>query len=437
VSSQGQSAPPPAVRPFLLISYFYPPFQSVGALRVSKLSKHLPRHGWRPTVLTVANDTLPPTMPLEIPEAWVHRARMLDVNIVPKLVVGRRRVAEQGFWNLGDARRDRLLASVGRLYRGLVNFPDGQIGWFPAALRLGAALVRAERPALIYSSAMPATCHLIAAALARRFSLPWIAEFRDPWTDNPNYDRPAMLAAVERRLESLTMAGANRVVTVTPDLARNLAAKYGVPATLIPNGFDPEDAPVDVPLTSEFTVTFTGMVYPSKQTLRPVFEALAELRRSRELPVGFVVRLVGRNVEAFAAEAKAAGVSELVVVLPPGARATALRLQAESTVLLLPLWTDENVGSWYPAKMFEYMGARRPILAIGPARNEAARLLSTRGAGWVAGTTAETVSILRRWFHDHRGGGTAAVKPGALLDEFSRERGAECLARLFDDVAWP
>ena len=423
------------LRPFLLISFFYAPFQSVGALRVSKLSKHLPQSGWRPTVLTVANDTLPATMPLEVPEAWVHRTKMLDVNALPKLLMGRKRVAEQGFWNLGSAPRARALGSAGRLYRSLVNFPDGQIGWFPSALRRGAALVQAERPALIYSSAMPATCHLLAAALSRRYAIPWIAEFRDPWTDNPNYDRPAALALLERRLERHTLAGARHVVSVTPDLVKSLSAKFRLPGTLIPNGFDPEDVPTGVPLTEAFTMTFTGMVYPGKQSLAALFEALGTLRRTAEVPPGFLVRLVGRHVEAFVAEAAAAGVSDLVTVLPQMARTAALRLQAESTVLLLPLWTDAAVGSWYPAKMFEYMGARRPILALGPKQNEAAQLLATRGAGWVASTSEEVLPLLRRWFDDHRDRGTSAVQPGALLDEFQRQRAAEDLARVFENVA--
>jgi hypothetical protein len=427
----GQSS----LRPFLLISFFYPPFQSVGALRVSKLSKHLPRFGWRPTVLTVANDTTPATLPVEVPEDWVHRTPMLDVNVLPKLIVGRKRIAEQGFWNLGSTPRARLLGTAGRLYRSLVNFPDGQIGWFPSALRRGAALMRSQRPELIYSSAMPATCHLLAATLARRFGVPWIAEFRDPWTDNPNSDRPAALAALERRLEARTMARAARIVSVTPGLVERLSAKFGIPGELIPNGFDPEDAPAGVPPTTEFSMTFTGMVYPSKQSLRPLFDALAVLDRSAQVPPGFRVRLVGRHVEAFAAEAAAAGVKDLVTVLPQMTRAESLRLQAESTVLLLPLWTDETVGSWYPAKMFEYMGARRPILAIGPAGNEAARLLTSGEAGWVAATSDEILPILRHWFAAYDRGGAAALAPGALLDQFRRERSAERLARLFDTVA--
>jgi hypothetical protein len=147
------------------------------------------------------------------------------------------------------------------------------------------------------------------------------------------------------------------------------------------------------------------------------------------------VRLVGRNVAAFAAEAAAAGVSELVEVFPQVTREAALRLQAESTALLLPLWTNEAAGAWYPAKMFEYMGARRPILAVGPESNEAARLLTTRGAGWVGATSAAAKAVLRGWFEDYRRGGAAGVKPGALLGEFRRERAAEHLARVFATVA--
>lgn len=422
-------------RRVLLISYFFPPFQSVGALRISKLTKHLPRFGWRPTVLTVDKDTLPRTMPVEIPESWIERARNLDVNFVPKLWLGRDRIVNEGMWSANGANGGRLLARLGRLYRNVANLPDGQIGWLPAALRRGDAIIRKERPEVIYSSALPATSHLIAAILAGRHGLPWIAEFRDPWTDNPNYDRSGPLATFDRFLEKHTMARATRIVAVTPQLVKILGDKYGRPAELIPNGFDPEDRPTGVRLRPTFTISFTGMAYPSGQSVAPLFEALRHLRRAGELPPGLVVRLVGRQVDAFAAEAKSAEVADLVEVMPQQPRDMALRIQAESTVLLLPLWTDAAAGTWYPAKMFEYMGVRRPILAIGPSQNEAAELLRSTGAGEVAQTSADLTSVLRRWFADFRRGGAEAVQPGVLLENFRRERIVEKLATVLDATA--
>lgn len=417
----------------LIVSYFYPPFQSVGALRVSKITKHLPAFGWRPSVLTVANVDLPRTMDVEIPADSVHRTPALDVNLLPKILLGRERVAAHGFHVARDDLAGRLVATLGETYKRWINFPDGQVGWYPFAVREGLRIIAKDRPRLIYSSALPATCHLISHRLSAITGVPWVAEFRDPWTDNPGYTRPLPLRLLERRLEDRVMSTSSAMVAVTPALAEQTRARFGGPVAMVPNGFDQEDTLTGIPPLETFTVTFTGMVYPGRQSARPLFDALSRLRVTGEVPPGFRVRLVGRNVASIAREADEAGVPEMVESLPQVDRRSALKMQAESTILLLLLWTSDD-HAWYPAKMFEYMGAERPILALGPPSNEAARLLIDCGAGVVASNRSEAEQVLRGWFATYRSGGASALKSTSAPPAFDRRRLVSGLADLFDQI---
>lgn len=422
-----------APRKVLVVSYFYPPFQSVGALRISKITKHLSEFGWTPIVLTVESQDLPTTMALEIPAASIHRTRSYDVNRIPKLVIGRRRIATRGFHVGRRSLAGRLLTTFGNAYRDWTNFPDGQVGWYPFAVRKGLEIIERERPDLIYSSALPATSHMVAHRLSALTAVPWIGEFRDPWTDNPNYVRPKLLRPLERRMEERVMATASALVAVTPERQAELATRFGKPTAVVPNGFDPDDYPPNVPLLHDFTITFTGMVYPGRQTAKPLFEALFRLRQEGLIPPRLRVRLVGRNVEELAREAAEVGVPEMVETSLQVDRASALRMQVESTVLLLLLWFKDG-DAWYPAKMFEYFGAQRPILALGSVSNEAARLLAQRGVGTVAPDADAAEATLRRWFKLYLAGGAAALTTAAPLVEFERRRLVSRLASVFDDV---
>src|SRR5437879_455171 len=124
----------------LIISYFYPPYHSIGAIRVSKFTKYLPEHGWIPLVLTAANDYAE-TLPLEVDPDVVHRTRQLDINRLPKRLAGRRNVSDAGYVAVRSSVRGRVTGFAREFCRHVINFPDGQIGWYPYACRAGLRLI--------------------------------------------------------------------------------------------------------------------------------------------------------------------------------------------------------------------------------------------------------------------------------------------------------
>lgn len=383
----------------LFVSYFYPPFDTTAAVEASKLSRYLPEYGWSPIILTGASDYTP-SLPVEVEESRIHRTRFFDVNGLPKRFL-RGEASFVGY--VPDERKwfGRAVATAEYVYRQLVNFPDGQIGWFPFAVKEGRALIERHQPDLIFSMAGPFTSHLVASRLSSENAIPWFADFRDLWTENHYFRRRQPLLALERILERRTVSRAAALSVPTAGWSRSLEKRFDKPTWLIPNGFDPADIPADVTPSDKFVLTYTGVFYRNAQDMTPLLDALVELRRDGTIDSNsFELRLIGRYLLSLRESVRNRGLESLVTFKHPVTHAQALREQAASTALLFVLWATPEGRGWLSGKVYEYMGARRPILALGPPTVDAADLVISMGAGEVAPDALAVADILRRWIKE-------------------------------------
>jgi len=422
----------------LVISYFYPPFRSVGAGRVSKMTKYLANQGWDATVLTIDHDDRPADMDVEIPAASIHRVpQQFDVLTAPRAFIGRATVPERRFVTEGS-RSSHLLWRLGMVYRHVVCFPDPQIGWFRPAVREGLALIAALKPDAILTSSAPNTAHLIGASLAHKSGVPWIAEFRDLWTDNHNFRRIPPLRTIERMVEARALARASALVTVSDVWAAALAKRFDKPVHVVPNGFDPTDYPCEqAQPRRRFSLVYTGMFYKGKQNPAPIIDAIAALSRNKTItPETFQLQLVGNYLEPIVAAADRAGVSAFVHLGAPVSYRESLKLQREGTALLFLDWADGREKGWYSAKIYEYLGAGRPIISIGSADSVVTSLLTRTGAG-IAGASADEIrTALEAWIREFRSSGTlkCTTDPASLVP-FQRQTAAAEMARILDTYA--
>jgi glycosyltransferase involved in cell wall biosynthesis len=421
----------------LVVSYFYPPFSSVGATRVSKMTRYLRDAGWIPHVLTVDQCDYPRTLPVEIPPESITRApQMFDLASIPRTIVGRRRLATDRV-GPNQSRQWAMLWRVGQAYRHLVCFPDGQIGWMWSAIGRGVQLAGEFRPDVILSSSLPNTSHLVARAIARRTGIPWVAELRDLWTDNHNFRRVQPLLALEAKLERSVLMDADALVTVSEVWAGLLRAKYGRPTFVVPNGFDPTDYPPRPQTdTRIFNLVYTGMLYNGKQDPDPLFVAVRALADSGRIdPKWFRLRFVGQYLGPVAARAKERGISAFVDVAAPVSYLESLKLQSGATGLLFLDWINDRTAGWYSAKIYEYLGAGRPVLSIGPTHSVVARLLARTGAGEAAATSEQVMAILERWLVQFaRGEGLPYAADEAIRRRFQRQETARLMASVFAEV---
>lgn len=431
--------PDPNLRQVLLITYLYPPVENAGTRPVEKFVKYLPEFGYRPVILTTANyGNLPDDADRLIFRAdelfgFFKRAyRALKLGHVP--------VDQQG--TIG------LLPPGGRLERWKFTYmvPDPKIIWYPPAVRQGRKVLRSQPIRLLYSTSPPETSHLVALKLKQETGLPWVADFRDGWLFEPLIGA-RLSSNLRRRLESgleqKVMQTADRVITVNEVIAADMAQRYPEAAakvSVIPNGYDSDDfaglqrqTPHD-----KFRLVYTGSLSLSRQgtSLSGLLKTLQAMHSSNQpmmkhLEITLVGSLAATELQAI----EQAGVCPYFSLLGPVPYRQALQYQVDADVLLLVI-APNRVGI-STSKLFEYLAAGRPILALsGP--SVAARLVSMLDAGVVvepddsAGIQQALQAFYRQWQ-----AGQLRVHHDLQLHQFERRELTRQLANLFDEIAQP
>ena len=408
----------------LMIAFHFPPFSaSSGIQRTLAFARYLPGFGWEPLILTAH------------PRAYGHVGNgLLDgVNGCP--------VVERAF-ALDTARH---LSFNGR-YPAIAARPDRWISWWLGAVPRGLAMIRKYRPSAIWSTYPIATAHRIGATLHRLTGVPWIADFRDPMAQEGYPADPKVWKSFKRTEEVAIHRGAQSVF-VTPGAARMYRERYAdVPdgrIAVIENGYDEQSfegldlsrAPSALRSEGPFLLLHSGVVYPSERDPTQLFQALRRMLDSGALqPTDLRIRLRAPGHEKILKKLIAAAQVERVVELaPPITYREALleMLRADGLLVLQAANCNEQI----PAKVYEYLRCRRPILALTDPAGDTAALLRRAGLADIARLdSADEIFFGLQSFLQRLGNGTACLPDPEFVAGASRLRRTEELARLFDGL---
>ena len=422
-------------RKLLMVAYHFPPLRgSSGIQRTLRFVQHLPRFGWEPRVLTAHprayEDTSDDQM-REIPEGTVvERAFALNTA--------------------------RHLALFGR-YPGFLALPDRWATWRLGAVPAGMTMIRRYRPDAIWSTYPIATAHVIGAALASKSGLPWIADFRDPMAQD-GYPPDPRAWRDYRRIEELALRNAAAAVFTTPGCAELYRERYpDIPAdksVVIENGYDedtfaraeaeraadarPADSggpAVSSSRSSRFVLLHSGVVYPDERDPGPLFAALAKLKQQGALSAEtFCLRLRASGYDAMLAErAAACKIDDLVSLEPaiPYHRALGEMLEVDGLLIM----QASNCNQQIPAKLYEYVRARKPVLALTDPIGDTASTLRAAGLASIARLDdATSIAEAIPAFIGRVRAGREAIATDEAIAASSREGRARSLAVLLDRV---
>lgn len=348
----------------LLISYVFPPEPSPGTLRPGYLARYLQQYGWNVTVLT--HSAIKPPFDADT----VHVSA------------------------LGGSTLERVPFRL----RNALMIPDPQLPWVPSAITAGRSLLRSRQFHAILSTALPASVHLVGAALARRSGIPWVADYRDPWSGNAYTQHSALRRAFERGLERRAISRAAAVTTISEPIAAQLRMLHSRAAVeVVPNAYDPvEWNAVPHAQPTRFDLCYTGSMYDGKRSPDLLFEAIAQLRKERD-GAGNAARIhfFGPNSEGVAQGAARFGLTLAVRQHGVVPRAAAMQAQRAAAALLLFLNMDERTASEMGSKYLEYVGAGRPIIAFGPRNSVMREFIRRNRLGWFASDVDEAKAALR------------------------------------------
>lgn len=373
----------------------FPPGGGGGVQRPLKFATHLPALGIETHVLAPdVPGSLPDGAELELPtQAWIHRVRYVGPRAG--------RPAEQLLAKQGLARVGTQAALLGR--RLLV--PDENVPWSTFALPIAIRLVRREKIDVVLTTSPPPSLHLLGAAVKRTTGAAWVADLRDPLTSHPHRRGYESQLA---RLKEKSVGGVGRLVASQADAivaasdaiaeeARGLEPKGKV--VTIANGCDFDDfAGLEHHVSERLRITHTGHFH-GKRDPKPFLQALAESGLD-----DVVIRFAGDFRAADREYAESLGLGERIELLGDVSRRRSLELQRDSEALLLLIPESGGRGRGVlTGKIYEYLAAERPILAVVPPDGAAARLVRETGAGTVVPSDdieamrAALLDLHRRW----------------------------------------
>jgi glycosyltransferase involved in cell wall biosynthesis len=426
----------------LVVVYYFPPLGGVGVQRTLKYVTYLPKWGWRPSVLTPRNPAYTvrdPSLVASLPrDLEVIRTACFEPGTLPNAVLRRlSRPDSTGATDLnGRPTRGGLAGRLiwksmilwGRLWHKVL-FPDSQVWWVPFGSRAGRKVHKATPFDVVYSTSAPISGHIIAARIAAKTGLPWVADFRDPWIGNA-FAPPAggLTAWRQRRLERKIVEQADLLVFATDGLLEAYAARYPQAAAkmrVIPNGYDRADLPAPAdsapevpsgatpagetlgaaspapayaaphPATRPFRLIYTGSLFGDRE-LSLFLEGLDLLAGRRpEVANRLEVEFVGwlsshsRTIAAqYSANERIGPMLRFSGFLP---RIDAMRKAVAADALLQLIADDPRKGEVQGGKLMEYLGYDRQILAVVP-EGQARQLLRELDWGIIADPTPEGVA---------------------------------------------
>lgn len=421
-------------RRVLLLCYFFPPLGGGGVHRVLGFARHLPRFGWSCTVVCAGEE-----------DYWV-RDDSLAVPPDSEVIRVRGGSAISSWLKAGGASGGRRSGSAFGALRRLSDWwllPDSYRGWARRARH--AALSRVGRGDIdaLWSSSPPESVHLAARDVAAKTRLPWVADFRDPWIPLAFRKPPTGWHRTRQEaMERSVVERADRVIAASRLHADTLRARLPAAAASrvlhLPNGFEPSSdlLAADPPEAAQpFLIVFTGTMAQQPDT-EVLLEAVHDLlARHPEARRRLRVDLLGPYESGYEDRSVALGLRGIVRFGGPRPHADTRRTQHRADVLMLLKPGGPMFRTMVPGKLYEYLEARRPIVALIDERDEATDLL--RRANQVVlppGRRDVLTDELERRYLDWRAHGRAPDIQVSWIDEHERRRLAERLASTLDGL---
>ncbi len=394
----------------LIISYYWPPSGGSGVQRWVKFAKYLPSSGWQPVIYTPENPELTATdktLGAEIPpEAEIIKRHIAEPYDLYRKLMGKGSSTdlktltanESDEVNPINGQKKSFKKKLSLFIRGNFFIPDPRVMWLYPSVRFLKKYLKKNPVDAIITTGPPQSMHLIGLKLSRATGVPWIADFRDPWTKMFYFKHLRLTEWAKKKhhkLEQAVLDGATRVISVSPMVQEEFKAMTRTPVELITNGFDESDFRQEFEGDENFNITHTGL-FASDGNPETLWKVLSDkCKEDEEFRRALRIRLVGKTDKEITDSIISAGLKENLRDFGYQNHDMAVREQKNASVLILPLRKEPEYRAVLPGKLFEYLASRRPILGIGQTDGAMAGIVRDAGAGIVYDWDEE--KKIRKW----------------------------------------
>ncbi len=375
----------------LIITYHWPPMGGGGVQRWLKMVKYIRQYGWEPIIFTAKDAEVSlsdPALMSEIPEnVETHRVPIWEPFALYKKLLGKGKGEKIQPGLLAESDKAGWKNELGLWVRGNVFIPDAKMFWIKPSVKYLSDYLKTNNIDAIISSGPPHSTHIIAKKIKLKFNIPWLADFRDPWTFVDYYDQLKISDWADKRhraLEKSVLAEADKTVTVTWNWADDFNKKKIKTVDVVTNGYDPADfekATGNVP--KWFSITHIGSMNKDRNPdiLWPILKDLSD--NLDGFSSKLKIRLIGPVDFQIFKSIEENGLNEFLEHTPYKGHNEVVGDLTDSAIQLLPINNTANLLGVVPGKLFEYIGSRRPILCIGTKEGDAAKIIRETKSGVV------------------------------------------------------
>ncbi len=432
----------------LIITYYWPPTGGSGVQRWVKFARYLPQEGWLPVIYTPENPeqlAVDTTLEAEVPaEAEIIKTRITEpYELYKKFLRKSGHSKEAVEVNPVNAQNKSFLQKVAMWIRGNLFRPDPRCMWIGPSVRFLKKYLKEHPVDLIVSTGPPQSMHLIGRRLARETGLPWVVDFRDPWTKIFYFKHLSMMKSTVKwheRMERKVLDEADTVVAVSPLVQKEFQEMTQTPVELITNGFDENDfiaaghPEAAGGADADFVITHTGL-FAADGNPTVLWEVLAEkCLNDKQFKEKLKIKLIGRTDIQITEALEKAGLTENCIDMGYQPHAAAVEEQRKASLLILPLRKEPEYKAVLPGKLFEYLASWRPVLGIGQPDGAMSMVLNTTKTGVVLDWN-DRKSIARYvdfCWEKHKKGELNVED--ADISRFTRRELTASMARLFDTL---
>ncbi|MEP6646883.1 MAG: glycosyltransferase [Saprospiraceae bacterium] len=432
------------MKKFLLITYYWPPSGGAGVMRWAKMTKYIPEFGWQPIVYTPSENEVAvhdESLLREIsPDLEIIKTPIWEPYDLYKSFLGRKKKEKLYSGFINEKKKESIAQKISVFVRGNFFIPDARMFWIKPSIKYLKKYLREHHVDAIISTGPPHSMHMIADALHKSTGIPWIADFRDPWTNIDFYKDLRLTKwgdARHRRLERRILRNATKVVAVTwrmGDEFKELSSRDDIAVIL--NGFDHADyaTPGTIELDHDFTLVHVGSM--NKDRNPDVLWKAIQLAifSSAELKEKIKVKLIGPADFSVRASIEKFGLKDFTSFIEFVPHSEAVKIQQQAQLLLLLINDAPSSLSIIPGKLYEYLGAGRPILSIGPPGSDSAKVIEIAKGG-VVHDYKDVEGIKNRileYFTLYQSGKLSGTSEG--VEKFTRQERAKEFALLLDSI---
>lgn len=432
----------------LIITYYWPPTGGSGVQRWVKFAKYLPSEGWQPVIYTPENPeqlAVDTSLEAEVPaEAEIIRTGIIEpYGLYKKLLRRSGHSKEAVEVNPVNAQNKSLIQKAAMWVRGNLFRPDPRCLWIRPSVRYLKKYLKEHPVDLIVSTGPPQSMHIIGMKVAAETGIPWVADFRDPWTKIFYFKHLAMTSATERwhkKMEKKVLDAASVVVAVSPLVQKEFQEMTDTPVELITNGFDECDFNAEKCTEAsggpdkDFIIVHTGL-FAADGNPTVLWDVLSEkCEADSTFRKRLKIKLIGKTDDQIIKALYERNLGDMLVNMGYQQHDIAVQQQREASLLMLPLRKEPEYKAVLPGKLFEYIASGRPILGIGQSDGAMAMILDETRTGTVLEWEDKTgiEEYVGQCWERHRAGSLST--DGADLTRFTRRSLTRQMAELFEKI---